>query len=85
MGDEATAAGESLGLTRTESAVFQFLNRRPDALVTRDELLTAMKGQARHTIDSHIMAIRQKLRSAGATDTIETVKGTGFILRRVKG
>ena len=70
-----------VGLSNTEQRIFAQLASRPNALVTREELLSAMRGKAPHTIDSHIMGIRRKLESHRSSASIETVKGSGFILR----
>lgn len=68
-------------LSRTERAVFARLAACADALVTRSDLLGVIRGNAPHTLDSHVMAIRRKLLQSGSPATIETVKGSGFILR----
>jgi DNA-binding response OmpR family regulator len=69
------------GLSKTEQAVFACLATKPNELVRRGEVLAVLKGSAAHTIDSHIMAIRRKLRHHGQDVSIETVTGLGFILR----
>lgn len=68
------------GLTKTEQALFVCLASKAEALVSRTELLAVLKGNAPHTIDSHIMAIRRKLSKHGVAATINTVVGSGFIL-----
>ncbi len=70
----------SLGLSRTEQAVFTRLASKPNALVSRGELLGVLRGSKSHTIDSHIMAIRRKLTERAPSVTIETVPKSGFIL-----
>lgn len=69
------------GLTQTEQTVLTRLASKPETLVLRAELLEVLKGCAPHTIDSHIMAIRRKLERHGSDAKIETVVGSGFILR----
>jgi DNA-binding response OmpR family regulator len=69
------------GLSKTETAVFAGLAAKPNALVPRGELQAVLRGSSPHTIDSHIMAIRRKLAEHGQGLTIETVTGSGFILR----
>lgn len=70
-----------LSLTKTEQAIFQRLAANANMLVSRHDILAVMKAAATHTIDSHIMSIRQKLRRASSSVKIETVVGKGFILR----
>jgi DNA-binding response OmpR family regulator len=65
--------------------IFARLAAKPDSLVTRDEILSVMRGKADHTVDSHIMAIRRKLAERRQGVTIQTVTGKGFILRLPAG
>jgi DNA-binding response OmpR family regulator len=81
MSDSALELTSSFGFSRTEQAIFARLAADANALVKRADLLAALRGNAPHTIDSHIMAIRRKLAQGGSELTIETVKGAGFILR----
>lgn len=72
---------ERAKFTNTERAIFGLLAANANASVTRTELLTTMKGTASHTIDSHIMAIRRKLKSCSAAVHIKTIVGQGFLLQ----
>jgi DNA-binding response OmpR family regulator len=71
----------TVGLTKTEQAIFVCLATKAEALVSREELLLLLKGRAPHTIDSHVMEIRRKLAQHGCAAKIVTVVGAGFILR----
>lgn len=73
------------GLTRTEQAVFACLAAKLGTVVSRGEVLAVLRGGAPHTVDSHIMAIRRKLEQNGGPAKIETVVGSGFILRPRSG
>jgi DNA-binding response OmpR family regulator len=80
MAENALHLALAAGLSKSQMAVFACLVARPGALVSRAEILAALKANAPHTIDSHIMEIRRKLERLGNGTTIETVKGSGFIL-----
>lgn len=55
-------AGESVRLTPTEWRMVELLLRRPGALVTTTELLTAMRGDAEHTERSYLRIYMSQLR-----------------------
>jgi len=78
--EEARELMLAAGLGRTQQAVFECLAAKPNALVRRADLLAVLKARSPHTIDSHIMEIRRKLRHHGQDAMIETVTGSGFIL-----
>jgi len=65
-------------LARKEFELLQFLVSRPDIVVTREEIFSAVWGQnvivGDRTIDVHIRRIREKL----GTDSIRTIKGVGY-------
>jgi DNA-binding response OmpR family regulator len=67
-------------LTKMERAILDLLQDRANSTVSKDEILALLKGNAAHTIDSHIMAIRRKLANADSTATIETIVRHGFVL-----
>jgi DNA-binding response OmpR family regulator len=81
MTERVRGVGVAAGLTQTEQTVFARLADTAETLVLRAELLEVLKGCAPHTIDSHIMAIRRKLKRHGSDAKVETVVGSGFILR----
>jgi two-component system KDP operon response regulator KdpE len=57
-----TAAGDRLHLTPTEWQLLQALVRRPGALVTREELLTELRGGPEHTDPSYLRIFVAQLR-----------------------
>ena len=81
MTDQYYGLMTKAGLSKTESAIFRKLASRPNEVVSRDELVGLLKGTRPHTLDSHIMAIRKKIAQHDASVTIETITGSGFLLR----
>ncbi len=76
-------AGRPVHLTRKEFEILLFLAQRPQRVITRDVLLSAIWGEdivvIDRTIDVHIRKIREKLGRAG-DGLIETIKGVGYRL-----
>ena len=75
--------GRELPLTQGEYRLLRTLLHRPGRVFSREELLTAMFGGNRpsdpHTINTHIRALRHKLRAAGiAGEPIRTHHGLGY-------
>lgn len=75
--------GRELPLTQGEYRLLRTLLHRPGRVFSREELLTAMFGGNRpsdpHTINTHIRALRHKLREAGvAGEPIRTHHGLGY-------
>ena len=75
--------GRELPLTQGEYRLLRTLLHRPSRVFSREELLTAMFGGNRpsdpHTINTHIRALRHKLREAGIADEhIRTHHGLGY-------
>lgn len=74
--------GEPLDLTLTQYRLLHFLAMRPGFVRTRDQIVTAVRGEgtvlSSRAIDVHIAALRQKLGECG--DLIETVRGVGYRL-----
>lgn len=82
MKDEADLVKYTIGLSRTESALFDRLATNANGVVSRAELMSVLRGNAPHTLDSHVMSIRRKLTHHEVHRvSIETVKGAGFILK----
>ena len=79
----ASAAGVRLDLTPTEFQLLVALARRPGRVLTRGQLLQAVRGVAfdsyERAIDAHVKNIRRKLEAHdGAPRYIETVYGVGY-------
>ncbi|MBL8747329.1 MAG: response regulator transcription factor [Phycisphaerae bacterium] len=74
--------GEPLDLTLTQYRLLHFLAQRPGFVRTRDQIVTAVRGEgtvlSSRAIDVHVAALRQKL--GGWGDLIETVRGVGYRL-----
>lgn len=76
--------GTEVSLTASEFAILATLMRRPEAVLSRARIMSAVYGPAIHvadrTLDSHIRNIRRKLAEAGCHDGIETLHGVGLRL-----
>jgi two-component system alkaline phosphatase synthesis response regulator PhoP len=75
-------------LTATEFRILQYLARRPGWVFTRQQIVDAAQGDdvfvsdrfvTDRSVDVHIVSLRRKLGSAGAS--IETVRGVGYRLQ----
>jgi two-component system, OmpR family, phosphate regulon response regulator PhoB len=80
---QASAAGKTLQLTRSEFRLLDTLIRQPGRVFDRGELIDAALGEdtmvMERTIDVHIRALRRKLNKHA--DLIETVRGVGYRFR----
>ncbi|MBL7544117.1 MAG: response regulator transcription factor [Bdellovibrionaceae bacterium] len=74
-------------LNRREFDLLCLLAIKPDAILTRERILTVLDKEAEifdRTIDSHISHLRSKLRQAGADGIkISSVYGVGYRLEKV--
>ena len=81
----ATAAGQTLKLTRTESAILKRLLENPTQVITKSLLLERVGEDTpdctENSLKMHVSNLRRKLRAAGGKDYIEAVWGIGFKLR----
>lgn len=72
--------GKKIELTQTEFNLLWHLINRPGQVISRDDLITAARGDEAmvidRTIDVHIASLRKKLGKAGSA--IETVRGVGY-------
>ena len=77
---EVCAGGETIVLTLKEYELLKRLMQNPDAVLTRENLMTEIWGYdfygETRTVDVHIRTLRQKLGEYG--DRIETVRGVGY-------
>lgn len=82
---EATIGGEPLALPRREMVVLQVLMRRAGRTVLRRALEEAVYGYddeiQSNALDSHVSRLRKKLSDAGATVTIHSMRGLGYLLK----
>lgn len=82
---ELKVSGEVVALTRREMLVLQLLARRIGKTVLRGTLEEAVYGYddeiQSNALDSHVSRLRRKLSEAGATVTIHTIRGIGYLMR----
>ncbi|MHC1558588.1 response regulator transcription factor [Actinomycetospora sp. C-140] len=76
--------GREVELSAREFAVLHALALRPDAALTKDELLTAVWGgggsASRNVVEVYIGYLRRKLAAVGAGDLVRTERGRGYRL-----
>lgn len=81
-----TAAGKPVSLTATEYRLLEFLVRRAESIVTRDQLAQHVWGGEYDPLsnngDVYVGYVRRKLQSATPEPLIHTVRGLGYILKR---
>lgn len=74
--------GEDLCLTMKEFQLLKLLIERAGVTIEREELFREVWGESfigeTRTIDMHIASIREKIKLAGGTDSIVTVRGVGY-------
>jgi len=80
---EVFVNGESKALTASEFKILYFLARRPGWVFTRDQIISAIRGEdypvTDRSVDVQIVGLRKKLGTSGAC--IETVRGVGYRIR----
>lgn len=74
--------GAELGLTLKEFKLFRILMGKTGVTVTREELFREVWGEEffgeTRTLDMHIAAVREKIKTVGGGDPIVTVRGVGY-------
>jgi two-component system phosphate regulon response regulator PhoB len=79
---QVLVAGEKAELTKSEFDVLRQLATHPQRVLTRDEIIDAVRGQGvavtERTVDFQVSGLRRKLGSAARL--IETVRGVGYKL-----
>jgi two-component system phosphate regulon response regulator PhoB len=77
---EVFVDGKPVDLTLTEYGLLECLARRPGWVLTRYQIIEAVRGDnypvTDRSVDVHVVSLRRKLGSAGAH--IETVRGIGY-------
>jgi DNA-binding response OmpR family regulator len=80
-----TVDGQSLSLTATEYRLLEYLVRRADSIVTREQLAEYVWGgdydPFSNLADVYVGYVRRKLQSALPRPLIHTVRGLGYILK----
>jgi len=74
------SGGAKVDLTLTEFRLLHYLAQRPGFVRTRDQIVSAIRGEgtvlSSRAVDVHVASLRRKLGEAGAV--IETVRGVGY-------
>ena len=82
---EVKVRGDLCELTATEFKILHHMAQRPGRVFTRDQLISAARGEdvvvVDRTIDVHVASLRKKLGRCG--DLIETVRGIGYRFRDI--
>lgn len=77
--------GEPIPLTQKEFELILELIRRPEEVLTRDDLLNAVWGYdyfgQTNTVDVYIRSLRNKMDYLPENRLIQTVRGVGYVLR----
>lgn len=80
-----TLNGQRLSLTATEYRLLEYLVRRAESIVTRDQLAEYVWGgqyaPASNVADVYVGYVRRKLHAAHPLPRIHTVRGLGYILK----
>lgn len=78
--------GESIQLTQKEFELLAELIKRPEEVLTRDELLNAVWGYdyfgQTNVVDVYIRSLRNKMDYEVDQRLIQTVRGIGYVLRK---
>ena len=81
-----TRGGRPLDLTAREFRLLEHFLTRPEAVVTRTNLLEKVWDMSfdpgSNVVDVHVSNLRRKLEEGGQPRLIQTVRGVGFALRR---
>lgn len=85
---EVQRAGVPINLTSREFDLLHLLIRQPQQVHPRDQIMQAVWGPSwvgdSNVLDVYIRALRRKLERSGAPTLIQTVRGVGFMLKRVE-
>lgn len=84
----AAIAQEPLNLTPIEFDILHALARKAETIVSRQDLSAALGRELLsfdRSIDMHIVHLRRKLATSSQAPTVETVRGSGYILLRPEG
>lgn len=77
-----TSAGQEIEITKTELKILYYLFNHPGEIVSRLDLVTYLWDNEIHiddnTLSVNIMRIRDKLRTLGRDDLIQTKRGMGY-------
>ena len=80
-----TVSGHALSLTATEYRLLEYLVRRAECIVTRDQLAEYVWGgdydPCSNIADVYVGYLRRKLHTTWTQPLIYTVRGLGYMLR----
>jgi two-component system phosphate regulon response regulator PhoB len=80
---EVLVKGKAVDLTYTEFALLHFLAGHPGRVMTRDQIIDAVRGEdyavTDRAVDVQVVGLRKKL--GKAADYIQTVRGVGYRFR----
>ncbi|MGE3705611.1 MAG: response regulator transcription factor [Vicinamibacterales bacterium] len=81
----ATVDGAPLALSATEYRLLEYLVRRAESIVTRDQLSQHVWGgdtdPMSNVIDVYVGYVRRKLQAIHAAPLVQTVRGLGYMLK----
>lgn len=81
---QVSAGGQTVKLTRTETAILKLLMRNPGQVITKSEMLEQISEDTpdgmENSLKVHISHLRAKLRTIWDQEIIESVWGIGFKL-----
>jgi DNA-binding response OmpR family regulator len=81
----ATRRGREIDLTTTEYELLQLFLRNPERVLTRQVLMERVWGYdfegGFNVLEVYVRYLRTKLEAAGDSRLIQTVRGTGYVLR----
>ena len=79
---QVEVAGRAVTLTAKEFGFLELLMRQPGRVFTREQITRSLWDQEydgySNVVDVHVKNVRRKLAKAGADDSIETLRGTGY-------
>jgi two-component system phosphate regulon response regulator PhoB len=83
--NDVTGGGRTLELSPTEFRLLHFLMTHPNRVYSRSRLLDEVWGDdavvEERTVDVHVRRLRQALAPSGHDALVETVRGSGYLLR----
>jgi DNA-binding response OmpR family regulator len=84
IGHTARVHGDRLSLSATEYRLLEYLVRRADSIVTRDQLSQHVWGgdadPSSNVVDVYVGYLRRKIQAVHPAPIIRTVRGLGYIL-----
>ncbi len=82
----ASVNGERLSLSATEYRLIEYLVRRAESIVTRDQLSQHVWGgetdPASNVVDVYVGYVRRKLQARHPDPLVQTIRGLGYMLKQ---